>query len=84
MIVWANTLTEFPCDCCHWQTFGDGIDHPLAKRADASLEDTTLEFIKSRLGIDSSAIKFKSGFAGEVSSHAFVKQVHVSEFCFPI
>lgn len=59
------------------QTFGEGIDHPLTKRADASLEDTALEFVKSRLSVDSSAVKFKSGFSGEVSSHAYVKQVHV-------
>lgn len=64
------------------QTFGDGIDHPLSKRADASLEDIATAFVKSHLSVDSSAVTFKSGYAGEVSSHAYFKQVHVR--CRPI
>ncbi|KAJ7592604.1 Fungalysin metallopeptidase-domain-containing protein [Mycena floridula] len=59
-----------------FETFDTGIDHPLAKRSDASLEDTAVAFVSSRLNVADSAIKFKSGYAGEVASHAYVKQVH--------
>ncbi|KAJ6620189.1 Fungalysin metallopeptidase-domain-containing protein [Mycena sp. CBHHK59/15] len=57
-----------------FETFGEGIDHPLTKRADVNLEDRTLAFVQSHLGINADAVTFKSGFAGEVSEHAFVRQ----------
>lgn len=59
------------------QVFGTGIDHPLSKRADPSIEEAALAFVESHLGVDSSAVTFKSGFAGEVTKHAYVKQAHV-------
>ncbi|KAJ7093265.1 Fungalysin metallopeptidase-domain-containing protein [Mycena belliarum] len=57
-----------------FETFGKGIDHPLNKRADVGLEDRTLAFVQSHLGVGTDAVAFKSGFAGEVSEHAFVRQ----------
>ncbi|KAJ7182352.1 Fungalysin metallopeptidase-domain-containing protein [Mycena crocata] len=57
-----------------YETFGEGIDHPLRKREETSLEDRTLAFIESHLNVGSDAVSFKSGFAGEVSEHAFVRQ----------
>ncbi|KAJ7110217.1 Fungalysin metallopeptidase-domain-containing protein [Mycena crocata] len=57
-----------------YETFGEGIDHPLRKREETSLEDRTLAFIESHLNVGSEAISFKSGFAGEVSEYAFVRQ----------
>ncbi|KAJ7155333.1 Fungalysin metallopeptidase-domain-containing protein [Mycena filopes] len=57
-----------------YETFGEGIDHPLRKREEANLEDRTLAFIQSHLGVAADAVSFKSGFAGEVSEHAFVRQ----------
>ncbi|KAF8056573.1 Fungalysin metallopeptidase-domain-containing protein [Lyophyllum atratum] len=60
-----------------YETFGEGVDHPLRKRdVNATLEDSTVAFVQSRLGIDSSAVSYKSGFSGEVARHAYVKQVH--------
>ncbi|KAJ3514000.1 hypothetical protein NLJ89_g2625 [Agrocybe chaxingu] len=58
------------------QTFDTGIDHPLSKRADFDLKDSAIAFVGSRLSLDSSAIRYKSGFAGQASSNAFLKQVH--------
>lgn len=49
----------------------------MSKRADASIEEMAVAFIESHAGIGSAAITFKSGFAGEVSKHAFVKQTFV-------
>ncbi|KAJ7477392.1 Fungalysin metallopeptidase-domain-containing protein [Mycena latifolia] len=57
-----------------FETFGEGIDHPLRKRADVGLEDRTLAFVQSHLNLGEDAVAFKSGFAGEVSEHAFVRQ----------
>ncbi|KAI3595093.1 putative extracellular elastinolytic metalloproteinase precursor [Moniliophthora roreri] len=59
-----------------FETFNEGIDHPLSKRDDASLEETALAFVKSHLQIDDGSVAFRSGFEGEVSSHAFVRQIH--------
>ncbi|KAK7038838.1 hypothetical protein VNI00_010468 [Paramarasmius palmivorus] len=59
-----------------FETFDSGIDHPLSKRDDASLEDTALAFVKSHLQVGDGSVSFRSGFEGEVSSHAFVRQMH--------
>ncbi|KAJ7895239.1 Fungalysin metallopeptidase-domain-containing protein [Mycena olivaceomarginata] len=57
-----------------YQTFGEGIEHPLRKRVEASIEDRALAFIQAHLDVPADAVSFKSGFAGEVSDHAFVRQ----------
>ncbi|KAJ7633301.1 Fungalysin metallopeptidase-domain-containing protein [Mycena rosella] len=57
-----------------YETFGKGIDHPLRRRDDVGLEDRALVFVQSHLNIGSDAVAFRSGFAGEVSDHAFVHQ----------
>ncbi|KAG6852549.1 hypothetical protein C0991_010991, partial [Blastosporella zonata] len=64
----------------HGQTFGEGVDHPLQRRSNqnVTLEASSVAFVQQRLGVDSSTISFKSGFLGEVSKHAYMKQSHVS------
>ncbi|KAJ6572791.1 Fungalysin metallopeptidase-domain-containing protein [Mycena vulgaris] len=57
-----------------YETFGEGIDHPLRKRAEATLEERTLAFVQSRLNVGTDGVAFRSGFAGEVADHAFVRQ----------
>ncbi|KAI0308649.1 hypothetical protein OF83DRAFT_200250, partial [Amylostereum chailletii] len=58
-----------------FETFGtDGLDHPLAKRDDFDLTSAATAFVASKLGVDSDAVAFTSGFAGDASKHAFVKQ----------
>ncbi|KAF8636328.1 hypothetical protein AX17_003619 [Amanita inopinata Kibby_2008] len=59
-----------------YETFGEGIDHPLSKRADFALTDSAMSFTASHLGIPESTITFKSGFTGEVASHAYLRQTH--------
>ncbi|KAJ7697318.1 hypothetical protein B0H14DRAFT_3655942 [Mycena olivaceomarginata] len=55
-------------------TFGEGIEHPLRKRAEASIEDRALAFIQAHLDVPADAVSFKCGCAGEVSDHVFVWQ----------
>ncbi|KAJ7798512.1 Fungalysin metallopeptidase-domain-containing protein [Mycena olivaceomarginata] len=55
-------------------TFGDGIEHPLRKRAEASIEDRALAFIQAHLDVQADAVSFKCSCAGEVSDHVFVWQ----------
>jgi extracellular elastinolytic metalloproteinase len=57
-----------------FETFGSGIDHPLAKRAEDDLEGAAVSFVQSRLGLESDNVSFKSGFAGEAAKHAFLRQ----------
>ncbi|KAI0317382.1 hypothetical protein OF83DRAFT_1083622 [Amylostereum chailletii] len=58
-----------------FETFGtDGLDHPLSKRDGFDLTSAAMAFVASKLGIDSDAIAFTSGFVGDVSKHAFIKQ----------
>ncbi|KAJ6563293.1 Fungalysin metallopeptidase-domain-containing protein [Mycena vulgaris] len=57
-----------------YETFGTGVDHPLRKRG-ASLKEASEAFIASHLGVDASSAVFHSGYAGEVASHAYAKQV---------
>jgi extracellular elastinolytic metalloproteinase len=59
------------------KTFGAGISHPLRKRG-ASLKESSEAFIASHLGVTRSSAVFHSGFAGDVASHAYAKQVIVS------
>ncbi|KAF9460271.1 Fungalysin metallopeptidase-domain-containing protein [Collybia nuda] len=59
-----------------FETFGEGIDHPLTKRAGSSIEDSAISFIESHLKVNSSAVKFRTGYAAEAASHAYVSQVH--------
>ncbi|KAJ7892476.1 hypothetical protein B0H14DRAFT_2335294 [Mycena olivaceomarginata] len=57
-----------------YQTFGEGIEHPLRKRAEASIADRALAFIQAHLDVRADAVSFKCSCAGEVSDHVFVRQ----------
>ncbi|KAF8624152.1 hypothetical protein AX17_007214 [Amanita inopinata Kibby_2008] len=59
-----------------YETFGEGIDHPLSKRAEFVLHDSAKAFAASRLGVAESNIKVRSGFGGEMASHAYLRQAH--------
>ncbi|KAJ7260117.1 Fungalysin metallopeptidase-domain-containing protein [Mycena rebaudengoi] len=58
-----------------YETFGEGIDAPLAKRADVSLEERALAFVQSRAGLQAGpTIAYRSGFEGEAADHAYLRQ----------
>ncbi|KAF8952906.1 Fungalysin metallopeptidase-domain-containing protein [Flammula alnicola] len=59
-----------------FETFAEGIDHPLSKRDTFSLSDAAIAFAASHISKDTSSIVFKSGFAGDVAQHAFLTQTH--------
>ncbi|KAF7301728.1 Extracellular metalloproteinase mep [Mycena indigotica] len=57
-----------------YETFNTGIDHPLRKRG-ASLKEASESFISSHLKVAPSSVLHHSGFAGEVATHSYAKQV---------
>ncbi|KAH9930441.1 Fungalysin metallopeptidase-domain-containing protein [Epithele typhae] len=58
-----------------YETFGAGVDHPLSKRADASIEDSAVAFIQSRIsGLAADAITVKSSHESDAAGHVYVKQ----------
>ncbi|KAF5346161.1 hypothetical protein D9758_009964 [Tetrapyrgos nigripes] len=59
-----------------FETFGEGIDHPLSKREDASLDETAIAFAASHLGVDVNDIEVKTSFEADIISHAYLKQKH--------
>ncbi|KAF8623300.1 hypothetical protein AX17_007472 [Amanita inopinata Kibby_2008] len=59
-----------------YETFGEGIDHPLSKRANSAMPDSARSFVASQLGIPENTIAYKSGFTGKVASHAYLRQTH--------
>ncbi|KAF8156582.1 Fungalysin metallopeptidase-domain-containing protein [Crassisporium funariophilum] len=59
-----------------FETFGEGIDHPLSKRLDVSLSDAAISFLGSRLAMDTTKIAFRNGYAGDVSHNTFLTQTH--------
>lgn len=56
------------------KTFGDGVEHPLTKRADVASEDAAISFLESKLGFGKGSIKYKTGFKGDSATHVYVKQ----------
>ncbi|KAI0341434.1 hypothetical protein BDW22DRAFT_303716 [Trametopsis cervina] len=57
-----------------FETFASGLDHPLSKRADASLHESATAFIQTHLNIKSDALRVHSAFKGESASHAYIQQ----------
>ncbi|KAJ7093323.1 Fungalysin metallopeptidase-domain-containing protein [Mycena belliarum] len=71
----GNVKLEVYHPASTYETFGvAGIDHPLRKRG-ASLKESTESFLASHLGVDAASAVYQSGYAGEVASHAYAKQV---------
>ncbi|KAJ7918189.1 Fungalysin metallopeptidase-domain-containing protein [Mycena leptocephala] len=64
----------------NYETFGEGIDHPLRKRAGVSFKESSVAFLQSKLGISAENVAFHSGYEGEVTTHAYLKQVHDGVF----
>ncbi|KAJ7289420.1 Fungalysin metallopeptidase-domain-containing protein [Mycena rebaudengoi] len=59
-----------------YETFGEGINHPLRKRAGVSLRESSTAFIQDKLNLDSKNVEFQSGFTGATARHAYAKQSH--------
>ncbi|KAJ7155138.1 Fungalysin metallopeptidase-domain-containing protein [Mycena filopes] len=59
-----------------YKTYGGGVDHPLSKRAGATMQEASLAYMQSELGIDAENAVFHSGYSGEIVDHAYIKQAH--------
>ncbi|KAG5644638.1 hypothetical protein DXG03_008020 [Asterophora parasitica] len=59
----------------NFQTFGAGLEQPPTF-VPVSLSDASVDFVKSRLGVDSKKVSYKSGFTSRPSKVAYLKQVH--------
>ncbi|KAJ7469053.1 Fungalysin metallopeptidase-domain-containing protein [Mycena latifolia] len=59
-----------------YETFGEGIDHPLRKRDGVSFKESSVAFISSKLGAIGENAAFHSGYAADVVTHAYAKQTH--------
>ncbi|TFK95304.1 Fungalysin metallopeptidase-domain-containing protein [Pterulicium gracile] len=57
-------------------TFGDGIDHPFRKREEPDLKEDSIAFVGDRLGIETDAVSYKSGYEGDAVRLAYVRQAH--------
>ncbi|KAJ3564164.1 hypothetical protein NP233_g8473 [Leucocoprinus birnbaumii] len=57
-----------------FETFGSGVDHPLSRRGDTDIKESSISFVQSHLGVSPETISFKSGYSGEAAKHAYVKQ----------
>ncbi|KDQ15334.1 hypothetical protein BOTBODRAFT_131082 [Botryobasidium botryosum FD-172 SS1] len=58
-----------------YETFGDGVDHPLSKRdTPVSTEEAALSFLESHLGVNASSLSYRTGYSGEVTKHAYIRQ----------
>ncbi|KAF7335729.1 Extracellular metalloproteinase mep [Mycena venus] len=64
----------------NYETFGEGIDHPLRKRAGVSFKESSVAFLQDKLGVKAENVAFHSGYTGEVFTHAYLKQVHEGVF----
>ncbi|KDQ21544.1 hypothetical protein BOTBODRAFT_99893 [Botryobasidium botryosum FD-172 SS1] len=58
-----------------YETFGEGIDHPLSKReTPATPEEAAISFLESHLGVEASTLSYRTGYTGEVSKHVYIRQ----------
>ncbi|KAI0069746.1 hypothetical protein K474DRAFT_992389 [Panus rudis PR-1116 ss-1] len=55
-----------------YQTFGEGIDHPLSKRADVDVGDAAIAFVQSKVGADD--VQVRSTSEGQKARHAYLQQ----------
>ncbi|KAJ6538122.1 Fungalysin metallopeptidase-domain-containing protein [Mycena capillaripes] len=69
----VSTQTFFPSTS--FQTFENGVDHPLSRR-DGSLADAATAYVQIQLKVDPSTVKFKSGYSSDTAQYAYIKQQH--------
>ncbi|KAF7348992.1 Extracellular metalloproteinase [Mycena venus] len=60
----------------NYETYAEGVVHPLRKRRGVSFKESSVAFLQSRLGIDADKVAFHSGYENDVVSHSYLKQVH--------
>ncbi|KAJ7217451.1 Fungalysin metallopeptidase-domain-containing protein [Mycena rebaudengoi] len=76
-VVYASSVTAVPAPA---PTFGEGIDHPLRKRAETSLLESAAAFLQEKLRLKAENAVFHAGFSGAHARHAYAKQSHEGIF----
>ncbi|CAE6451706.1 unnamed protein product [Rhizoctonia solani] len=59
-----------------FETYGDGIDHPLTKRGftDADPAEAAKAFLESKFGVSADAISHRSGSSSDIAKHEYFRQ----------
>ncbi|KAJ7214753.1 Fungalysin metallopeptidase-domain-containing protein [Mycena rebaudengoi] len=63
-----------------YETFGEGIDHPLRKRTEMSLLESVAAFLQDKLRLKAENTVFHAGFSGAHARHTYAKQSHEGIF----
>ncbi|KAJ7073496.1 Fungalysin metallopeptidase-domain-containing protein [Mycena belliarum] len=56
-----------------FETYGEGLDHPLRKRG-VSLKESATAWVQNKLDLQDGAVTWQSGFAADHASYGYVKQ----------
>ncbi|KAI0826421.1 Fungalysin metallopeptidase-domain-containing protein [Irpex lacteus] len=57
-----------------FETYYDGLDHLLSKRANTSLQESAAAFVQHRLNLRPHDVRVHSSFKGASARHAYIKQ----------
>ncbi|KAJ7671777.1 Fungalysin metallopeptidase-domain-containing protein [Mycena rosella] len=60
----------------NYETYAEGVDHPLRKRDGVSFKESSVAFLQFKLGVDADNVAFHSGYESDIVSHAYLKQAH--------
>ncbi|KAJ7165457.1 Fungalysin metallopeptidase-domain-containing protein [Mycena crocata] len=69
----GRTLTTYH-PASTFETYGEGVDHPLRKRAGVTFKEASMAWVQNKLGLDQDAVVWQSGFTAPKASYAYVKQ----------
>ncbi|KAJ6587514.1 Fungalysin metallopeptidase-domain-containing protein [Mycena vulgaris] len=69
----GQTLTTYH-PASTFETYGEGVDHPLRKRAGVTLQEASVSWIQNKLGLQEDSVVWQSGFTGGQAKYAYVKQ----------
>lgn len=57
-----------------FETFGPGVDHPLSKRSDATLNESALSFVHSKLDLKPGDALVHASYEGSSARYAYLRQ----------
>ncbi|KAJ6537031.1 Fungalysin metallopeptidase-domain-containing protein [Mycena capillaripes] len=59
----------------NYETFGEGIEHPLRKRDGVTFKESSVAFLQSKLSLQEEHVSFHSGYEGETNGIFFANTV---------
>ncbi|KAJ6522179.1 Fungalysin metallopeptidase-domain-containing protein [Mycena vulgaris] len=69
----GRTLTTYH-PASTFETYGEGVDHPLRKRAGVTLQEASVSWIQNKLGLQEDNVTWQSGFTAPNAKYGYVKQ----------